>query len=200
MEVRRMQRHFEIWNDMKHEPRKFWSAKTTFFYFMQSYSHTWLATVNHRRPFSDFYLGGGGGVCTQARRNNQAHFITGLCHRQPSNNSAYWQIHTSGLFSYTRLIHVPKSRVTRSADQRRLWLHTRKRLKGTKASFRRALISNNCHLCQRENCGKDEKRKEKKQREGVKARGGGWIEIREILSTATSTQSSNHNTNKKRHK
>ena len=56
-----MQRHFEIWNEMKHEPRKFWSAKTFFFYVMQSYSDTRLATVNHRRPFSDFYPGGGGG-------------------------------------------------------------------------------------------------------------------------------------------
>ena len=34
------------------------------------------------------------------------------------------KIHTSGLFSYTRLIQVPRFRATRSADQRRSWLHT----------------------------------------------------------------------------
>ena len=39
------------------------------------------------------------------------------------------------------------------------------------------------------------KKGRKKQREGVK--GGGWIKIRQILSTATSIQSSNHKTNKK---
>ena len=26
-----MHRHFENWNDMKHEPRKFWLTATTFF-------------------------------------------------------------------------------------------------------------------------------------------------------------------------
>ena len=35
-----------------------------------------------------------------------------------------------------------------------------KLLNGTDASFRRALISNNCHLCLRENCGQDEKKTE----------------------------------------
>ena len=46
---------------------------------------------------------------------------------------------------------------------------------------------------------KKAKTKTKQQREGVKGRGGGerWIEIRDILSTATSTQSPNHKTNKK---
>ena len=39
------------------------------------------------------------------------------------------------------------------------------------------------------------KKGRKKQREGVK--GGGWIKIRQILSTVTSIQSSNHKTNKK---
>ena len=62
-----MHRHFKNWNDMKHEPRKFWSTKTVFFLFMQNYSNTRLATVKHRRPFSDFPEGrggeeGGGGV------------------------------------------------------------------------------------------------------------------------------------------
>ena len=45
-------------------------------------------------------------------------------HRITRKNSDYWQIHTSGPFSYTRLIQVPGCRVTRSADQRRPWLHT----------------------------------------------------------------------------
>ena len=31
------------------------------------------------------------------------------------------------------------------------------KLNGTETSFRRALISNNCHLCQRKNCGSGKK-------------------------------------------
>ena len=42
------------------------------------------------------------------------------------------------------------------------------------------------------------KKERKKKNRGRELREGGWIEIREILSTATSTQSSNHNTNKKK--
>ena len=41
-------------------------------------------------------------------------------------------------------------------------------------------------------------KKERKKNRGRELTEGGWIEIREILSTATSTQSSNHNTNKKK--
>ena len=37
-------------------------------------------------------------------------------HRITRKNSAYCQINTSGIFSYTRLIKVPRCRVTRSAD------------------------------------------------------------------------------------
>ena len=54
-----MHRHFENWNDMKHEPRKFWSAESTFFSLCkiihihdgESESHTPLLQL----------LGGGGG-------------------------------------------------------------------------------------------------------------------------------------------
>ena len=61
MEMSRMHRHFENWNDMKHELRKFWSVEIIIiFWFMQNYSHTRLVTVNHRRPFSDFSWGEGG--------------------------------------------------------------------------------------------------------------------------------------------
>ena len=34
-------------------------------------------------------------------------------------NSAYWQINTTGLFTYTRLIQVPGCSATWTADQRR---------------------------------------------------------------------------------
>ena len=40
-------------------------------------------------------------------------------HRITRKNSAYWQINTTGLFTYTRLIQVPGCSATWTADQRR---------------------------------------------------------------------------------
>ena len=43
MEISRMHQHFENWNDMKHEAKKFWSAQTISLKILQNYSHTLLA-------------------------------------------------------------------------------------------------------------------------------------------------------------
>ena len=48
-------------------------------------------------------------------------------HQITRKNSACWQINTSWLFSYTRLIQVPGCTVTRLADQHRPCFHTRKK-------------------------------------------------------------------------
>ena len=61
-----MHRHFKSWNDMKHEPRKFWSAKTIVL-FMQNY-YTISDGESQTPNFPEGKGGeeGGGGVCTQA--------------------------------------------------------------------------------------------------------------------------------------
>ena len=51
-------------------------------------------------------------------------------HRITSKNSAYWQINTSELFSYTRLVQVPWYTITRSADRPKPCCHTRKKRLG----------------------------------------------------------------------
>ena len=50
-----------------------------------------------------------------------------------SENSTYWQVNASGLFSYTRLIQVPGCRVTRSADHLSLVFTPEKNLVGVKS-------------------------------------------------------------------
>ena len=49
--------------------------------------------------------------------HNLLTFNTAKYHQRTQKNSAYRQINTSGLFSYTHLIHVPGCTVTRLADQ-----------------------------------------------------------------------------------
>ena len=53
MEISRMHQKFENWNDMRHEPRKFWLAETIFFNLCKIIP---LATGNHRHPFSVFFF------------------------------------------------------------------------------------------------------------------------------------------------
>ena len=59
-----MQRHLENWKDMKHEPRKFWSAKTTFFIYAKLFPYT-ISYGESQTPLLRFLLRGEG-VCTQA--------------------------------------------------------------------------------------------------------------------------------------
>ena len=56
--------------------------------------------------------------------HNLVTFNIAKYHQITRKNAAYWQINTSGLFSYTRLIQVPRCTVTRSADQHRPCFHT----------------------------------------------------------------------------
>ena len=50
-----------------------------------------------------------------------------ISEKKTRKKSAYWQINTSWLSSYTRLIQVPGWTVTRSADQHIPYFHTRKK-------------------------------------------------------------------------
>ena len=56
-----MHRHFENWNDMKHEPWKFWSAETIFSIYAKLFPYM-ISDNDHRRPFSDFTKGRGWSV------------------------------------------------------------------------------------------------------------------------------------------
>ena len=58
-----MHRHFENWNDMKHEPRKFWLTATTFFNLCKII-HIHDGESESQTPL--FRLLGGGGGSTQA--------------------------------------------------------------------------------------------------------------------------------------
>ena len=73
----RMHRHFKNWNDMKHEPRKFWLAKTIVL-FMQNYSNTRLATVNHRRQ-----------IFLRGRVGRKGSLHTGQCISNPMDISVF---------------------------------------------------------------------------------------------------------------
>ena len=84
-------------------------------------------TLRHNQIFSDGWFTQFPYPSLRALRARELRY-----HRITRKNSAYWQIHTSGLFSYSCLIQVPGCRVTRSADQRRPWLHTRKSWPGSK--------------------------------------------------------------------
>ena len=63
----RMHRHFKNWNDMKHEPRKFWSTKTVFFIYAKLFQYT-ISDGEAQTPLLRFsggegWGGGGGGGC-----------------------------------------------------------------------------------------------------------------------------------------
>ena len=71
MEISRMHQKFENWNDMRHEPRKFWLAETIFFNLCKIIP---LATGNHRHPFSVFFFSEEGGGCTRAIPSSRVFF------------------------------------------------------------------------------------------------------------------------------
>ena len=73
MEISRMHRNFENWNDMRHEPRKFWLAETIFFNLCKIIP---LAMGNHRHPFSVFFFFEEGGGCTRAIPSSWVFLIT----------------------------------------------------------------------------------------------------------------------------
>ena len=62
---------------------------------------------------------------TSTTTHNLVTFNIAKYHQITRKNAAYWQINTSGSFSYTRLIQVPGCTVTRSADQHRPCFNTR---------------------------------------------------------------------------
>ena len=66
MEISCMHRHFENWNDMKLEPRKFWSAETIFsFKLCKIFQYT--TSTKSQTPLLRYFLRGGEGeVRTQA--------------------------------------------------------------------------------------------------------------------------------------
>ena len=55
-----MHRHFENWNDMKHEPRKFWLTATTFFNLCKII-HIHDGESESQTPLLRLLGGGGGG-------------------------------------------------------------------------------------------------------------------------------------------
>ena len=62
---------------------------------------------------------------TSTTTHNLVTFNIAKYHQITRKNAACFQINTSGLFSYTRLIQVPGCTVTRSADQHRPCFNTR---------------------------------------------------------------------------
>ena len=73
--------HFENWNDVKHEPRKFWSAKITFLLIYAKLSHTRLDTPPLIFPE-------GRGVCTQASKTEML-FASIIIHAPRSGEISY---------------------------------------------------------------------------------------------------------------
>ena len=61
MEITRMHRHFENWNDMKHEPWKFWSAETIFLIYAKLFPYK-ITNGESQTPLVRFLLSGGGSV------------------------------------------------------------------------------------------------------------------------------------------
>ena len=88
--------------------------------------HTWVLPVNTIRKSHNHTLSWHWYDYPQPRiifsRLTQAKY-----HQITRQNSAYWQLNTSRLFSYNLLIQVPGCTVTRSADQHRPCFHTRKK-------------------------------------------------------------------------
>ena len=56
-----MHQHFENWNDMKHEPRKFWSAETIFLIYAKLFPYK-ITNGESQTPLVRFLLRGGGSV------------------------------------------------------------------------------------------------------------------------------------------
>ena len=61
LEIRCMHQHFENWNDMKHEPQKFWSAETIFFIYAKLFPYK-ITNGESQTPLVRVLLRGGGSV------------------------------------------------------------------------------------------------------------------------------------------
>ena len=55
MEISRMHSNFENWNDMRHEPRKFWLTETIFLIYAKLFHWQWGIT-DIPSPFFFFFL------------------------------------------------------------------------------------------------------------------------------------------------
>ena len=55
MAISRMHRNFENWNDMKHEPRKFWLAETFFLIYAKLFHNT-ISNGESQTSLSDFFF------------------------------------------------------------------------------------------------------------------------------------------------
>ena len=64
--VRYLEQEEKITDQSKREPRKFWSAETTFVNFMHNYSHTRLSGGESQKPLLRFFLRGEGSVHSRA--------------------------------------------------------------------------------------------------------------------------------------
>ena len=106
---------FENWSSKAQSPKL--NIDETFLWLAQNIL---VQQLNHTRPHTSVLPSNTFVVLIRLSTTtlNLLTFNTSeINHQITRKNSAYWQIHTSGLFFYTRLIQVPGCTATRSADQ-----------------------------------------------------------------------------------
>ena len=94
-----MHRHFENWNDMKHEARKFWSAETISCLIYAKLFPCTISDGESQTPLHIFLLGGGG-VCTQAYKTSMVRRIISI-DRRPKKPYAHHKSHLHTMKVYS---------------------------------------------------------------------------------------------------